>query len=338
LNDSHTTDRVLLQNHKLIVSLTMSEQQFNDAWTDFTAKAKAYNSVQRTDLLQSVKDGLAAALTKAGQARPEPLDTQQSVSAVAPASKESKDSKMDPSSLPAAGSVTGSRPSTRVVAPAGGTTSIVLGGAEEKHPISAKKHLQNSNQSSFSLGVDESHTPQSSMSGVRIQKAPGGTSSIVFGDDSNPAPPDPHEKRPRTAAAAATASAQAALAGSSPATPSNAEHDKPSTSVKVVQAPGGKSNISLGEEPKSTVGSDVVPLAVRKEISDAVYRKAKLKDTFTKFTGNRTKTLSAADFRSGLSTIGVNITEVQAAALVKEFAKDPEGLSHADFVRLLSLS
>jgi len=132
--------------------------------------------------------------------------------------------------------------------------------------------------------------------------------------------------------------AAAALAGSSPATPTNNEADRANTSVKVAQAPGGRSNILLGDDPsKASIGSEDVPSALRKEISDAVYRKGKIKDTFTKFTGNKGKTLTAAELKMGLYTLQVTITDKQAESLVKEFAHDPAGMTMSDFVHFLSV-
>jgi len=331
----------------------MSDQQIADTFADLAAKVKAYDYAERPDILQAINDAISGVLSKAGPSRPAPLDTQSAVPALTPtaaspavgssSTPSNRNDKMDPSQMPAAGSVTGSRPSTRVAAAPGGASSIVLGGVGPDHdtkaPVSARKYLQNSNQSSFSLSGEGG--PMQSMSGVKIQRAPGGSSSIVFGDDSNPAPPDPNERKRGGSGSGrgqAATQAAAALAGSSPATPTNNEGEKANTSVKVAQAPGGRSNIMLGDDPsKAGVGSEDVPSALRKEISEAIYRKGKIKDTFTKFTGNKTKTLAAADFKFGLSTLSVNITDKQADLLVKEFAKDPAGMTMADFVRLLAV-
>jgi len=62
-----------------------------------------------------------------------------------------------------------------------------------------------------------------------------------------------------------------------------------------------------------------------------------LKDTFTKFTGNRTKTLSSEDLRTGIASLGIQISSAQAASFVSEYSKDPAGITYSDFVRMLTV-
>jgi len=213
-------------------------------------------------------------------------------------------------SEPISSTVAAGRTSVKVAQAPGGNSSIFLGEEKQGGQVSGRKLFSGKNESSLVLGDDGASRHTTS---VRVAQAPGGNSSVSFGDDT----PTAGHKR----------------------APSN-DGGRP-TSVKVAQAPGGTTQIVLGSESadKKSIGTGAgeVLYNVRSEISTAIYRKGKLKDTFTKFTGNRTKTLASEDLRIGIASLGIQISSAQAASFVSEYSKDPAGITYSDFVRMLTV-
>jgi hypothetical protein len=162
------------------------------------------------------------------------------------------------------------------------------------------------------------------------------------------------------------------------------------TSVKTHHAPGGASKLSLAHpgtpkadaadskapatapasDAKAAEGGSDVPPAQLKAIIDAVYRKGKVKDTFTKFTQNKGKTLGTDDLLAGLNGLGIGsfsyaptllsfalllcpsrsvsdrctvsvrcvcVCSVgQATTLMQRFAADKTAMSYPEFMKMMT--
>jgi len=281
--------------------LSMSDQQFNDVFGAFLGKVASYSDAQRGDLLQATKQGLDAALGLVGEPK-----SPSAANGDAAASGKSESVAAGKSDSVAAG-----RLSVKVAQAPGGNSTVFLGDEKQAGPTSGRKLFSGKNESSLVLGDDSGSRPNTS---VRVAQAPGGNSTVSFGDDN--VPTAGHKRAP-------------------------SNDSSRNTSVRVAQAPGGTSQIQLGSESgdKKSVGSGAgqVVYNVRSEISTAIYRKGKLKDTFTKFTGNRTKTLSSDDLRTGIASLGIQISAAQALSLTQEYSKDPAGITYSDFVRMLTV-
>jgi len=121
------------------------------------------------------------------------------------------------------------------------------------------------------------------------------------------------------------------------------------SSTKTGGPPGGRSSVQLnGEETvveakvevvkveATESGDGDVPEQLKNEISTAIYRKGKLKDTWSKFTMNGSK-LSGEGLKSGIASCGVNLSSAQADFLIKKFSKDQKDITYSDFVRMLTV-
>jgi len=330
----------------------MSAQDFQNAFTEYLAKVGTYNTSQRGTILNAFKEACADTLEAIGAPLPEQAAAAPAASAAAtPAKAAGGDAKG------AAGtSVTGAKPSSRVNQNPGGTSSINLGGGDDKpNPHSHRKQLGNSNASSISFGASDDSTKSS----VRVKAAPGGGSSIQLGDDSTPsnaAAPKRVDRLDDSGAQPKKAHSRKALA-----TPGGDSHDifnqkedgkgAVHTSIKTHHAPGGASSMSLAHDsaapPKTAEakvdasangGGDAVTQTQLKDIIAAVYRKGKVKDTFTKFTGNKGKVMSAQELKDGIMSLGINVfTDAQAASLMARFAADAKaGMTYPEFMKMMS--
>jgi len=157
------------------------------------------------------------------------------------------------------------------------------------------------------------------------RQGPGGTSSNIFGDDSS------------------LAQVRSSTGG-------------------VRQRPGGDSSINLSDSisPKETpkeapkevpkevvvavvagpITEELVSDALRASVSEAVYRKGKLKDTLSKWNQNRSKVLSSEDIFNGIKSCGVDITRGHAHWFFlnyKQAGPDGEGVNYSGLVRMLTV-
>jgi len=249
--------------------------------------------------------------------------------------------------------VTGSRVSTKVAQAPGGASSISLGGDDRgPAPTTGRKLFAQASASSVQLG-DEGSSNKDNKTSVKVANAPGGGSSIQLGDDSTGRPnKDDDGSRPKKFTAGRK---QLAPAGGHSSGIFNDGTANQKTSVRTAQAPGGKSSLNLGSDAPSPTAAaaaaaagkddttkggddgDDLSTALMNEISAAVYRKGKVKDTYNKLTQNRGKGLNAADLKDGMQNLcGVTLSDAQSQKLMNKFAKDPaQGLTYPEFIKML---
>jgi len=128
----------------------------------------------------------------------------------------------------------------------------------------------------------------------------------------------------------------------------------------VRQRPGGDSSINLSDsisppvvketpkeppkeiikEPAGPISEETVPDSLRAQVSEAVYRKGKLKDTLSKWNQNRSKVLTSEDIFNGIKGCGVDITRGHAQWFYLNFKStnaDGDGVNYSGLVRMLTV-
>jgi len=129
----------------------------------------------------------------------------------------------------------------------------------------------------------------------------------------------------------------------------------------VRQRPGGDSSIDLSDssrpkdppkevikeppkevikEPAGPISEELVPDSLRAQVSEAVYRKGKLKDTLSKWNQNRSKVLTAEDIFNGIKGCGVDITRGHAQWFYINYRStntDGDGVNYSGLVRMLTV-
>jgi len=298
----------------------MSEHDFHTAFAEFWGKAKHYNAGQRSTLLIGFKAHLNATLTEAGAPHPDKAPEK------APEKEKAAEGKGHHGhGHGQAAPVTGSRVSTKVLSAPGGASSI-------------------------SLGDDGSASQRSS---VKVHSAPGGASSISLGDDSarSGAKEDDPGSRPKKFTAGRKALAPAGghshdIFGGEIAPSKTSARSGNASSPTAAAGAGGSSTAAAektsSEEPPaektSAVGGDELGQPLLAEISAAVYRKGKVRDTYNKLCVNK-KAFMQEDVRDGITHIvGVPISDAQAAKLMQKFAKDTKnGMTYNEFVKMLTI-
>jgi hypothetical protein len=216
--------------------------------------------------------------------------------------------------------------STRVRHAPGGDTSVQIGGDT---PTSGGTSERNSQKARGNTASNDESAPKKHRSAVHITHAPGGASSDIFGSGDG--------------------KASAVTGGRS--------------STKTSHAPGGNTSISIGDAstntpspapspsgrggaPASSDGSkDAKPSddtdlsnALLTEIASAINRKGKTKETFTRFTQNKGKTLQQEDLKQGVISLGIPFSDSQAAAMIVRFASVGNGMTYSDFVKILQFT
>jgi len=178
---------------------------------------------------------------------------------------------------------------------------------------------------------------------------PGGASSLKFGGDDTNSQSD--SNNPSSQRGRYGGSASSDIFGT----------DAPPTKVRpstggVRQNPGGTSTIfsdgpdvkeapkevvkEVPKEPAGPVIEEIVPDSLRAQVSEAVYRKGKLKDTLSKWNQNRSKVLTSEDIYIGIKACGVDITRGHAQWFYLNFkAATPEGdgVNYSGLVRMLTV-
>jgi len=94
------------------------------------------------------------------------------------------------------------------------------------------------------------------------------------------------------------------------------------------------------KEPAGPISEEIVPDSLRAQVSEAVYRKGKLKDTLSKWNQNRSKVLTSEDIFNGIKGCGVDITRGHAQWFYLNFkAATPEGdgVNYSGLVRMLTV-
>jgi len=204
---------------------------------------------------------------------------------------------------------------------------------------------------------------------------PGGQSSVKFGGDDmdnkdldDNDPKKQRVKRAKEAAKLADEEKKKGDGGRSNTGGIFGSDDPPAAQVRtstggVRQRPGGETSINLSdsytptvketpkeapkespkESPKEAAGpiaEDVVPDSLRASVSEAVYRKGKLKDTLSKWNQNRSKVLTSEDIFNGIKGCGVDITRGHAQWFFLNFktsSPDGEGVNYSGLVRMLTV-
>jgi len=284
----------------------MSDQAFVDVFAEFSVKVKLYDDPKRAEILQGVKDAFAAIQAKAG----EPVSAEMKAAIAAKAEADAK---------------------AEMQAKAEATAKVEAQAKADAAAAALAAARKVGGPSSISFGSDASSTETSKPlhTSTKVHYAPGGKTSNIFGDE-------PVQTRSSTLTHFAPGGKTSISFGGDSAPDTTTKADT-KTEAKVEVKVEVKAEAVVGAVASTTVVVEVSS-EQRKEISIAVYGKGKLKDTFSKFNGNRSKTLTAEDLLSGVASVGITISAAQAAHLITKFASNPkEGLTYSDFVKLLQL-
>lgn len=319
------------------------------AWVD---KVVQYDETQRASILKDLNEHLAAILEKAEKEKPK-------VEAKVEVKSETR-TEVD--------AVTGSRPSSKVTHAPGGSSSISFGSEEvvetrsstvRKQPSGGVSHgifgssddKGKSTQNNMSIAamakrkeesssIFDDPTPVEVRSSTKTGGPPGGKSNVQIGGS------ETERSTPKGGSSGSGSIASAAKRKEETSSIFDDGVVENRSSTKTGGPPGGKSSVQIGSDDKKAEvkveattpdsGGGDVSEQLRTDISSAIYRKGKLKDTWNKFTLNGSK-LGSEGLKVGIGSCGVILSSAQAEFLIKKFAKDQKDITYSDFVRLLTV-
>jgi len=322
------------------------------AWVD---KVVQYDETQRASILKDLNEHLAFILEKAEKEKPK-VEAKVEVKAEVDA-------------------VTGSRPSSKVTHAPGGSSSISFGSEEavetrsstvRKQPSGGVSHgifgssddKGKSTQNNMSIAamakrkeesssIFDDPTPVEVRSSTKTGGPPGGKSNVQIGGSET-------TEKPKGGSTGSGSIASAAKRKEETSSIFDDGVVENRSSTKTGGPPGGRSSVQIGSDDKKgeakaeakveakveattpDSGSGDVSEQLRNDISSAIYRKGKLKDTWNKFTLNGSK-LGGEGLKVGIGSCGVNLSSAQAEFLIKKFAKDQKDITYSDFVRMLTV-